>query len=237
LAGIKDEITFKQRNGILKMVYISKIPTDFDLPEFKRYKAYGIFLNSNLNDRVINISDLCINSETYLEFLEQIEVHDLTEHWDFIKVYDNPDIKFKAGYKRNQDLFDYSDPEAIAKFLQVWDDISTDPAKRTSALNYEISYFARAIVNDPITAKYPKDFNGLLQNYDHSLDVHFLCSNYFTGSKIIYKNSPGKNDLLDLCHLMYVKQADKIVTNDKMLLNIMGKVCPDNIISADEFLM
>lgn len=236
LAGIKDQLTFKERKGIIRMIYSSRILSDQDLPETKLYKAFGVPVNNNTNEGIMLLGALCIASESYTEFLDQIPKHFLLEPWQFLKIYDNIDGRFKESYKRRQEVFDYSDPNMVTVFTKRWDDLHKKPELKESILNDIIVYFAQSILSDNVIKVEGKDLKDLLKSYNHSLDIYFLCIGYFSGTKLIFKNAPSRNDYLDLVHLMYLRNPlDIIVTNDKMLHKILNKTNPFNILSCDNF--
>jgi hypothetical protein len=236
LAGIKDENTFRERKGIISMIYFSKIFSDNDLPETKKYKAYGISINSKVNEGIVLLGALCVASESYQEFQEQIPKHLLTEYWNFLEVYDNVDTKFKESYKMRQEAFDYSDPTMVSDFNKRWDNLDQNPELKSSILNDLIIYFAKNILEDNIVNINGKSLYNLVQSYDHSLDIFFLCIAYFTGTKMIFRNAPSRNDYLDMAHLMYLSNSKSvIVSNDRMIRKVLMKINPNNFLSADEF--
>jgi len=236
LAGIKDEITFKQRKGIVRIIYSSRILCDNDLPETKRYKSYGITINNKTNEGIMLLGVLCITSTTYSELKREIAKNNLSEYWEFLKIYDNVDGRFKESYRKRQDTFDYSDPEMINDFKKRWDYLKDDPELKKNTLNDLIVYYAKTLLTDSVIDIGKRSLQDLISNYDHSIDIYFLCTGYFTGTKLIFKNAPSRNDYIDIAHLMYLRNPDdKIITNDKMLIKMMKKLFLDNIMTTDDF--
>jgi hypothetical protein len=236
IAGIKDERSFRERKGIVRMIYFSRILSDNDLPETKKYKAFGLSVNSNVSAGIALLGALCVASESYQEFQDQIPKHLLTEYWDFLKVYDNVDTKFKESYKMRQEAFDYSDPNMAKDFNKRWDNLDKNPELKSRILNDLIIYFAKSILENKVVNTEGKSLYNLVQSYDHSLDIFFLCIGYFTGTKLIFRNAPSRNDYLDMAHLMYLSNPKSvIVSNDKMIRKVLMKINPNNFLSADEF--
>ena len=236
LAGIKDERSFRERKGIIRMVYFSRLPSDTDLPETKKYKAYGISIDSMVNDSIVLLGGLCVASKSYQEFQEKISKNLLTEYWNFLQVYDNVDTKYKESYNKRQEVFDYSDPTMVSDFNKRWDNLDQNPELKSSILNDVIVYFAKTILEDNIVNVKGKSLYNLVRCYDHSLDIFFLCIAYFTGTKMIFRNAPGRNDYLDMAHLMYLNNLKSvIVSNDRMIRNVLMKTNPNSFLSADEF--
>ena len=238
LSGITDETSFARRKGIIRKVYFSKIPADLDMPETKMLKAYSIPYETKLNDKIILLGALCIAAKSYQEYLSVIQKSELLEYWDFLKKYDeNCDSKFKESFKSRQESFDYSDPHMIPDFRNKWGSLNNNKGLRARILNDLIVYFAESFLKPgsalPIKDKSLKDF---VSSYDHSLDIYFMCIGYFSGTKIVFKNAPSRNDYFDLCHLMYLRNnSNIIVSNDRMLIDLMNKCNPHNILSINDF--
>lgn len=209
-----------------------------DMPETKIYRAYGIPFNSKINDTIILLGALCIASKSYTEYLNVIQKSNLFEYWEFLKIYDkNSNIKFKESFQTRQDKFDYSDPTIIPDFNNRWDNLNDNHDLREKILYDLIVYFAESLIkqNSVIKVK-DKSLKDLINAYDHSLDIYFICVGYFSGTKIIFKNAPSRNDFFDLSHLMFLRnKSDIIVSNDLMLLKLLNKFYPKNILSISNF--
>lgn len=238
LSGITDETSFNQRKGIVRKVYFSKIPADLDLPETKIFKAFGVPYETKLSDKIILLGALCIAAKSYQEYLSVIQKSQLLEYWHFLKKYDeNCDSKFKESFKSRQENFDYSDPNMIPDFRNKWDSLNSNKKLRLNILSDLIVYFAETFLK-PGSALVAKDksLKDLVSFYDHSLDIYFMCIGYFSGTKIVFKNAPSRNDYFDLCHLMYLKNnSNIIVSNDRLLIDLMNKCNPHNILSVNDF--
>lgn len=238
LSGIIDERTFNQRKGIIRKVYLSRILADHDLPETKMYRAYKVKLEDNINDKIILLGALCIASRSFLEFLLEIQKSNLLEYWEFLKIYDKAgDVKFKESFKMRQTIFDYSDSKLISDFKNRWYNLNDNQDLRERILNEIIIYFAESLLKpDSVISVKDKSLKDLINAYDHSLDLYFICIGYFTGTKIVFKNVPSRNDYFDLCHLMYLNNTSSIiVSNDSMILELMNKLHPSNILSVKDF--
>lgn len=239
-SGIQDEKTFNQRKGIFKKVLLSKIKIDLDLPETKFYKSYGIELSSQVSTNIMAIGDILINSNSYLDFSQKINSYKMGEYWDFLKVYDrNGDIKFKESFKNRQAKFDYSDKHMISDFNTRWNNINTAPNLRNEILKDLIKYFANTLLaSNSVIKMGNRTLADLVNMYDNSININLLCVAYYSGTKLVFKDAPSKNDFFDLNHLMYLNNKfDSIVSNDTMLTKLMKKICPANIISTEDFMI
>ena len=238
ISGIKDDQSFKQRQGIIKKVFLSNIKMDLDLPENKLPKAYGISIKNSLSEKIIELGNTLINSKSLVNFHANINNSQLIYCWSFVQIYDRMgDKHFKNSFKDRQDKFDYSNPFMIQVFNNRWNNLSDDLELRKRILNDLIEYFTGfLLLPNPFFKIADKDVQSLQKAYNHLLDIFFLCIGYFTGTKIIFKNAPSKNDYFDLVHLMYLRgESDIIVSNDNMLIKLMKKLWPKNINSLSEF--
>jgi len=236
LSGINDDSSWIERKGILTKVFISNIKTDLDLPETKLYKAYDIQINSKIPDSILLIGGLLMKSQSYADFLDKIIQSYLAEYWAFLRIYDkNSDGFFKESFKDRQSNFDYSDPNLIPNFNNRWDNLTDNPSLKLRILNDLIVYFAETHLKSNSVIKVNKSLEDLVKSYDHSLDIFYISIGYFTGTKILFKNAPSRNDYFDLNHLTYLRnRTDIIVSNDKMVIKIMKKLHPDNILSTTD---
>jgi len=97
-----------------------------------------------------------------------------------------------------------------------------------------IEYYATILLkNSPI--KCEKSIQEIISSYDNSIDIYLIATALYMDKKISYKIMSGKNDYLDLNHLTYLHgRLNQIVTDDKLLHNIMSKTYPENILKTDE---
>jgi hypothetical protein len=129
-----------------------------------------------------------------------------------------------------------SDPNIAKDFNKKWDNLDKNSELKSSILNDLIIYFAKSILDDKVVNTEGRSLYNLVQSYDHSIDIFFLCIGYFTGTKLIFRNAPSRNDYLDMAHLMYLSNPKSvIVSNDMMIRKILMKINPNNFLSADEF--
>jgi len=200
----------------------------------KLYKAFGFELDNLIPNNILLIGKILISSESFSDFLNNIDKSDMTVYWNFLKTYDSAsDVKFKESYKNRQDKFDYSDKSMISDFKKRWDFLNEKPELKNQTLNELIAYFAETFLAPNAIFKVNFSMDEICKKYNHSIDFYLLCIGYYSGTKIIFKNAPSKNDYFDLNHLMYLpNQNNIIVSNDKMLFKIMEKIFPNNLIST-----
>jgi hypothetical protein len=124
----------------------------------------------------------------------------------------------------------------IPDFNNRWNNLTDNPDLRKKILNDLILYFAKNLLKpDSVIKVYNKKMEDLIRAYNHTLDIFFLSIGYFSGTKIIFKNAPSRNDYFDLFHIAYLrKESDIIISNDSMLTKLMNKIHPNNILSTTD---
>jgi hypothetical protein len=227
MSGICDNESFLLRKSIISKVIQSKIWIDLDLPDVVFLKAFGSQLNNyEIGQSVGKILDLINVSDNYFTFQEQIESNTLKSYWEFICVYDkNAREKFKEAITNNSVRSDTK--LLIPEFKSRW-----VPENLDSILSKVIYYYASKTQSYPFESRTLEE---IINSYDHSINIYLFVSSYYIDQKVSSKNTPAKNDFLDLFHLIYLKNVDdKIVSDDKMLHQFMKILFPNNIVETKE---
>ncbi len=229
ISGIKDEESFKLRKSILKKIIISKIKIDLILPELRIYYAFGFNVNnSEISDKIGNIIRLIDLTKDFESLIKTINLNLLDDGWNFIKQYDeNANIGFKNSIFQHLPKSDIKN--LIQQFKSRWtlDNLNHLKVK-------VIEYYANILVNK-LSVQDKRSIQEIILSYDNSIDIYLLATALYVDNKISFKNTPGKNDYIDLNHLTYLNgRLSQIVTNDKMLHRIMSKIYPENILKTNE---
>lgn len=226
ISGIKDNKSFELRKSILKKIIKSKIKTDLILPELRISNAFGFnFKNSEIADKIGKIISL-INITKDFESLEKtINLNSLDDGWYFVKQYDqNANVGFKKSIKF-QHLLQNDIKDLIQKFNARWTVENLNNLKGGI-----IEYYSKILAD-----QYKKPLPEIISSYDNSIDIYLLATSFYVDKKISFKNTPGKNDYLDLNHLTYLNgKTNQIITNDNMLHDIMKDIYPKNILRTNE---
>ena len=71
--------------------------------------------------------------------------------------------------------------------------------------------------------------------YNQSLNYYFDVISYFFENRVVYNRQPGRNDVFDIAHFMYLKnsRSTKIVSDDKLVKEICLKLWPRKYVSVD----
>ena len=229
VSGIKDNESFKLRQSIIKKIINSKIRIDLTLPELVIYNSFGFDLNNfEIADKIGKINKLVELTKDYDSLQKTIRLNSLDDGWLFVKQYDE---NANTGLKKSL-LQRFSDSEVKQLIVQFKDRWTSDNLKYLK--NKVIEYYATILLkNSPV--KCEKTIPEIISSYDNSIDIYLIATAFYMDEKISYKNMPGKNDYLDLNHLTYLHgRLNQIVTDDKLLHNIMSKTYPENILKTDE---
>jgi hypothetical protein len=229
VSGIKDNESFKLRQSIIKKIINSKIKIDLTLPELVIYNSFGFDLsNSEISYKIGKIIKLVELTKDYESLLKTIELNALDDAWLFVKQYDE---NANTGLKKSL-LKRFSDSEVKQLIVQFKDRWSFDNLKDLKSK--VIEYYATILLQtSPV--KCEKSIPEIISSYDNSIDIYLIVTAFYMDEKISYKNMPGKNDYFDLNHLTYLHRLlDQIVTDDKLLHNIMNKTYPENILRTEE---
>lgn len=229
ISGIKDKESFKLRKSILKKIIISKIKIDLILPELRIYNAFGFNLNnSKISEEIANIIRLIDLTKDFESLIKTINLNSLDNTWGFIKQYDeNANVGFKNSISQHLPKSDIKN--LIKQFKNRW------TLNNLHHLKVEVVEYYASILTNKVSIQDKRSIPEIILSYDNSIDIYLLTTAFYVDNKISFKNTPGKNDYLDLNHLTYLNgRQNKIVTNDKMLHRIMSKIHPENILKVNE---
>ena len=229
ISGIKNDESFILRKSILKKLIKSKIKIDLTFPELKICNAFGVeFNNKEIADKIAKIIQLIYFVKDYASLIKTINSNFLIDGWAFARQYDeNANIGFKKSIA--QRFPESGIKELIAQFEEKWTFENLNFLKRKV-----IDYYASIVLNNMPNPK-KKTILDIISAYDNSIDIYLIATACYVDEKISFKNTAGKNDYLDLNHLIYLyKLENQIITDDKMLHKIMNRTYPYNILKANE---
>jgi hypothetical protein len=120
---------------------------------------------------------------------------------------------------------------------QGYDGLAKTLEKRNAEHIYEAVKFHAELVSKHL----PEDAGEftiplLLTNYNGSLDRYFCAFAFYMRKRILFKESPKDNDLIDIQHLVYLRNRTcKIVTDDKMILDVCRSLFPRACTGVEDF--
>jgi len=216
LSGINEK-EFFLRKSIFQKLNQSGVIVNHEFPEFLRLQAFGIYKSFKTSNDIIEISNILIESDSYFEFQFKLAKLDLITCWHFLKKYDqNGNAEFKNAFKQRVSGDINITKDSIKDFKERWRNINV--SNKHLYIDEAIFYYAME------TLKYDnsKSIQELLISYNHSLDIFFLSTFYYSEEKKSHKDETGNNDYFDLTHLSYLSDENHvIVTDDKIIHRIM----------------
>lgn len=233
LSGIKDEKEYKRRRGIIKKIVESEIYTHNRihplLPASVIAKSFGIpqsVVEQNCVVGIIGLLKIVVAIPCYNSFINLVsQDKELEEFFYFTQNFD--DISGKYFISLMTDKSKNTNTEVlIPEFKVRWEERDFE-----SILYRVVHYYASKISNNMADGKTQTE---LVDAYDRSINPFLLAVSYYVDQKISLKNTVAKNDSIDLLHLLYIRESDVIVSDDKLLHNILTIAYPNSILKASE---
>lgn len=227
LSGIKDNNEYQRRRGIINQVVESEIYNRicplFPITIF--YKAFGCYINDEEQAHsIIDLLKIITTIPDYNDFITFISIHkEFEEYFRFTQDFDNRSskhfISLMAHKSKNADR-----KKLIPEFETRWKEQDFN-----LILNIAVNYYASKI---PTNLANGRTFDELVASYDKSINPFLLASSYYVDQKISLKNDVAKNDSIDLLHLLYIREGDTIVSDDKLLNRILPIAYPQCIVKV-----
>lgn len=219
VSAIEDEGSFRRKRAALKHLQESGLFIDQTLSGYKLYMAFGTIERKKytVGDFSDCILPLVMHAQNYDDLMKQLDDLNLIEMFGTLKVIDELSSGMDYSLKQNKwPIIDYDNK---------WNGDKKD------LLNESIDYFAGRLQE---RSGIPKEI--LLLQYDHSIDYYMLIDYYYVEQKKQSHDVPGRNDMNDLYHLLYLKEGDILVTDDKGFQKYVNKMVDGLAISTEKFL-
>ncbi len=219
VSAIKDDDSFRRKKAALKHLSDSRIYVDQAIPSIKRLQAFGMvepepYDFSVFRERIIPI---VINSIDYDEYLKRIHDSGLEKSLKSIRDVDNlSSISGKYIANNTYEIID---------FENKW------KGNKSGLIQDAVDYHA-----GKLEERYglPKWY--LIEDYDHSIDYFMLIHYYYVEQKKHAHEKPARNDFNDICHLLYLKDGCKLVTDDGKFQEYVNKMADGLSIGTEQFL-
>lgn len=233
LSGIKDEEEYQRRRGIIKKIVESEIYTHNKihplLPASVIANSFGIpqsVVEKNCVVGIIYLMKIIAEITDYNSLINLLsQDKELEEHFYFTQNFDDLSGKYFIGLMADKSK-DTNTKKLIPEFKTRWEEKDFN-----SILHRAVYYYASKISNSTAGGKTQAE---LVNAYDRSINPFLLAVSYYVDQKISLKNTIAKNDSIDLLHLLYIRESDVIVSNDKLLHSILTIAYPNSILKASE---
>ena len=215
LSGIK-ESDFYKRKKIIKNLLESSIAIDWETYKKKEYNVFKYAYDDIEGYVIKQMAEKVIDCESYKEYTE-------------IKIYTDDDT-----YYTHESLEDFD--ENISKVgkafslieKNVWSKLSKEERKnfkknmeRDDMLLPYIQLLSEIsltdLAEDISGHKRPDErYMNTIQKYDFSLDVYLKYSNLLFVLSKMNGSEYGKNDTIDVLHLVYLVEGDMFISEDNI---------------------
>ena len=219
VSAIEDEGSFRRKRAALKHLQESNLFIDQTLSGFKLYMAFGAIARTNytFDDFSNCIYPIVMHAQDYSDLMKQLDNLDLIEIFGTLKVIDELSSGMEYYLKQNK--------WPIIDFDNKWS------GNKYNLLNEAIDYFAGRLQERSGISK-----EKLLSQYDHSIDYFLLIDYYYVEQKKYLHEKPARNDMNDLHHLLYLKEGNKLVTDDTGFQKYVNKMVDGLAIGTEQFL-
>jgi len=228
ISGIKDQ-DFLIRKSVIKNIFKSGIEIIWLLPEEITVNAFpGLEFQE---DRIIALKKLCqylIDSHSMKDFLRKGSKgkYNLDFFKNLDKQYSNRFLEsITKGNQNLKQIIADDNEEYLSNFSKQY--IKSLPYKHS--LNQSITLKAIAgNLKDSLELSSGEliDEQKIYENYNGNINIFISAYSLFTAIKNAEFNTPAKNDLIDLYHLIYLANNEDhfIITDDKMIPKITTQV-------------
>lgn len=249
IAGARrSEAEFRKRRAAVDAVFRAELPVDWQFPEVKLVCAYP-----RLRDRYDIFETRCGSLQALIgvfrsardisDFSRRAAELDVPEPIDYFERYD---IDYPGDYVTRAKLWAAEskalfDPDGEpARLLGLPPTVSHDEFMRSfraSPLHEMLVRYtvAGAIAqNAGLTGE--AEHEELFATYDHSMDAYLRALSWWNIEHTLGR-SAGRNDALDVAHLVYLVQDATLVTTDRALADLAQRVgvsClgPDSVVAG-----
>lgn len=220
VSAINNDDNYKRKKAALKHLSDSGIYVDQAIPAIKRLQAYTIVEPEPYEYAVFreHIIPIVLKTMEYNVFLEQIKSSFAEKALKKLQEVDNTSRDFGDFIAKYKD-------DVILDFENKWD------GDKVKLIREAVDYHAGKIGRRYFLSK-----SCLINEYDHSIDYFMLIHYYYVEQKKHRHEEPARNDFNDICHLLYLKDGCKLVTDDGKFQKYVNKMVDGLAIGTEQFL-
>ncbi len=231
VSGINSQKEFDLRKKIISKVKDSGIAIDFELPEDRFLKSFGIRVIADHQQFTINTINTLLTIDDFNAIVQTMEKAGLLEYWNHFKKLDRlGETTLKNNFKGKAKEFRIEYGDGRTKHFERWkNDYKVKDIEKF--LKPVIKLFAKNVSKEVELNPHGLSAENLISNYDGTCNKYMIASNYYADLKVIFGNEPGTNDYFDLNHISYIEDEQNImITDDKMLHKICSELFPSQIL-------
>jgi hypothetical protein len=215
---------FDRRKSALINLRDSKVKIKWVFHEQAVCRAFGVNqekMYSDFASKLRKIQKFIFSSDNFEGFLSNLRKNNLEKDYKLIISWDNhisrqysetnwSSVRNSLGKDQNFEVFSEIEVESMLK-------LGKSLLERHRDLNYSMSKWALA---SSVTG-HPEPEEAY-NNYDFSIEIHIQSLAIQGAKDIANQRNPGKNDGSDLYHLVYLREGDTLISNDKLHLECIN---------------
>jgi hypothetical protein len=224
----KSEKEFRISKLSIESIYASDLEIDWRFPEAQVLSALKVFrpkadifeIRTNAIQEIVRLIRLSISRSDFCDALKESDISPDIEYFENYKKHygDGYLLAAKDARKKSQSTFKPNLPST--KILGLPPNTTHDEYTRAlqgSKLNFGISLYAHTeTICDQRGINDRKNRRLVFASYDGSIDSYFRALGWWQAEQSLGRTA-GKNDSIDLAHLLYLFNDAHFVTSDTAL--------------------
>jgi hypothetical protein len=238
LSGMTER-TYERRKAILKNLLDSHISIDWDTPRELMAEAFGqVMLLDKWKQKVHRLALIVSESKDFMSAVKiseedntSLSISDAANADEILSTRHSLEVQEKIQQMRRQV------PET--EIRKISEQLLTDPsAKRglrtenVTALFWDLAVHVATNMPgvDPV-----ESLRRVAISYTGSANKFLFADAVRQERSLLSGETPGKNDFIDISHLLYLKSpAQYLITNDKLLLDICAELFSECVFSVED---
>lgn len=235
VAGIGSQKEFDLRKNIIRKVIDSGISFDFELPEDRFLKAFGLRVIPDHRKFTIDTVNTLLAIDSFSAIEQVLTERSLIEYWNHFKKLDSlGEATLKNSFSGKAKEFKTEFGDGREKHKERWDKDFKEMGIE-EFLEPVIRSYAENVSKDNELNPQGLSAEQLISVYDGTCNKYMAASNYYADLKVIFGTEPGANDYFDLNHISYLEdERIVIISDDKMILKVCSKLFPTQVLRTTE---
>ncbi|UHG93420.1 hypothetical protein [Spirosoma oryzicola] len=241
ISGINDQKDFQRRQSILRKASNSRIKVVYQTPSQMMHNSFnlGYEIVPYELEALRNLVNVIVEATDFATLQQSIEYNNIDYGISYFNNLDNIIGKnfvevTQRGYNNykkillegcepvviNDKTYELSSLPQLVKFMSNSDG-------RNLFRSAHIQGIAELILNNLSTELTNITIDEVIRSYNGNMDIHTDSTINYDIYRLGAGGTPGTNDLIDLYHLLYVRnnRPTRVVTNDKLFRHISPDLC------------
>lgn len=232
ISGISEKDYTIRRASIQSLLNSNLIQIDWDFYNIKQRRAFKL---NSLNEDGLAVKDLAyklVESKSYDEFKSIVcKREEKCYSLELLSCFDNSVVcnskKIAASANQLHKSMSKSERKALINDVK-------DKLLQVIQVDKEILISEMALDLSNSNSRSDKAYLNTINNYDASLDLFFSYSLLFSLSLECFGRNYSKNDIFDLCHFLYLKEGDFIISEDSIFKDLNAYLNMVKVFSSED---